>query len=66
MTTSQSDELKALGPTAQPITVAKGQRPWARQLHIEGDITEGTAKEAKVLHVGGTVWILGLTQMQEL
>ena len=43
-----------------PITVAKGQRLWARQLNIEGDATEDTASEAKVLNAGGTVWILGM------
>jgi hypothetical protein len=46
--------------TLGPLTVAKGQHVWARQLNIEGDTTEDASSEAKVQNRGGTVWILGM------
>src|SRR6056297_1780621 len=46
--------------TLGPLTVASGQRVWARQLNIEGDTTHESDSEAKVFNHGGTAWILGM------
>lgn len=43
-----------------PLTVAKGQHVWARQLDVEGDTREDTEADAKVDNRGGVVWILGM------
>jgi len=51
--------------TCGPITVAAGQRVWARQLNIEGNTTKDPESSAKVDNDGGIVWILGLKTEDE-
>ena len=46
--------------TLGPLTVAPGQKVWARQLNIEGDTTKESGFEAKVFNDGATIWILGM------
>ena len=48
-----------------PFRISTGQKVWARQLDIEGDIENDPAIPARVVNDGGTFWVLGFKTEDE-